>query len=1091
MKIKKNDNKNGRSMGRGPGIIGKGMRRLAGLMLAAAFVIGTFVGVKSMSVSRAENSSGSDYEDMSVDPTTRGEGYSSVLYNNTNGLPTSEANAIAETEEGFIWIGSYSGLIRYDGNTFERIDSTTGITSVVSLYVDSKNRLWIGTNDNGVAVMDKGEYTHYNNVEGLKSSSIRSIVEDNDGNIFIATTHGIGMIDSEMVLHALDEPQINEDYICELRLGSDGVIYGETIEGAIFTIENQKLSGYYDSAKLEIDDIYTVLPDEHKPGYVYIGTRNSELFHGNLKKGIVGMEKIDLKPLTVVKSMEQIRDQLWICADNGIGVVEDGNLKILEKLPMNNSIDHMLLDYQGNLWFTSSRQGVMKIVPNQFTDIFEWYNLEARVVNSTCVSAGKLFIGSDSGLVVIDKDDIIESIPLTEVTTQDNELKKKTDLIELLDDVRIRSIIRDDEGHVWFSTYSSRGLVEYYDDKVRIYKTQDGLPSDWVRTVYKRSDGAVMVVCSGGLAIIKNGKVEEVYNDRSGLSNTELLTAVEADNGDMILGSDGDGIYVISGNSVRNFGVGDGLESEVIMRIKKDRSRNIFWIITSNSIAYMTEDYKITTINKFPYSNNFDLYENVNGEIWVLSSNGIYVTTADELIANEEIKTVFYSRDNGLPCVSTANSYSGLTEEGVLYISGTTGVAKVNIDEPFENVNNLKMAVPYVEVDGKSYYPDAEGNFVIPSGTKRLTIYSFVYSYSLMNPQVTYYLKGFDHDQITVSRSSLEPMDYTNLDGGNYEFVMILHDSMGRGNSELHISIVKTKAFYEKRWFQLLCAVGAMAFIVGLIVFFVRRKTKALMKKQKEQKLFIREMIEAFAKTIDMKDKYTNGHSTRVAEYTAMLTRELGYDEETVENYYNIALLHDIGKISIPPEVLNKPGKLTDEEFMIIKSHSSQGYRVLKDISIMPDLAIGAGAHHERPDGKGYPKGLKGDEVPRVAQIIGVADTFDAMYSDRPYRKRMNFEKAVSIIKEVSGTQLYSDVVDAFLRLVERGEFRAPDDEGGGSTEDINNIHKKFDKQADRAEGHTSDNNQDGNNQKDKSRNGRNQNGKNQNSMNRNGMNGK
>ena len=206
-------------------------------------------------------------------------------------------------------------------------------------------------------------------------------------------------------------------------------------------------------------------------------------------------------------------------------------------------------------------------------------------------------------------------------------------------------------------------------------------------------------------------------------------------------------------------------------------------------------------------------------------------------------------------------------------------------------------------------------------------------------------------------------------------------------------------------------------------------------------------MIEAFAKTIDMKDKYTNGHSNRVAEYTAMLTKELGYDEETVEKYYNIALLHDIGKIAIPPEVLNKPGKLTDEEFKIIKSHSSQGYRVLKDISIMPELAIGAGAHHERPDGKGYPKGVKGDEIPRVAQIIAVADTFDAMYSDRPYRKRMNFEKAVSIIKEVAGTQLTADVVDAFLRLVEKGEFRAPDDHGGGTTEDINNINKKFDDQ--------------------------------------------
>ena len=153
--------------------------------------------------------------------------------------------------------------------------------------------------------------------------------------------------------------------------------------------------------------------------------------------------------------------------------------------------------------------------------------------------------------------------------------------------------------------------------------------------------------------------------------------------------------------------------------------------------------------------------------------------------------------------------------------------------------------------------------------------------------------------------------------------------------------------------------------------------------------------------------------------------------------------MHDIGKVGVPAEVLNKPGKLTDEEFEMIKSHTSMGYEALKDISIMPELAVGAQAHHERPDGRGYPNNLKSDEIPRVAQIIAVADCFDAMYSNRPYRNRMNFEKVVSIIKDVSGTQLASDVVDAFLRLVEKGEFRDPEDHGGGSMENIENIRKQ------------------------------------------------
>ena len=273
---------------------------------------------------------------------------------------------------------------------------------------------------------------------------------------------------------------------------------------------------------------------------------------------------------------------------------------------------------------------------------------------------------------------------------------------------------------------------------------------------------------------------------------------------------------------------------------------------------------------------------------------------------------------------------------------------------------------------------------------------------------------------------------------------MSLHDSFGRGSNELRVNITKEKAIYETAWFVVMMVFWSILLIAIIAGVVVRFKTKSLEKKQRETQQLIDEIIEAFAMTIDMKDKYTRGHSKRVAEYTADLARELGYDEETVTKYHNIALLHDIGKLGIDYKVLNKDGKLSDEEFTIIKSHSIQGYNLLRKISIMPELAIGAKSHHERPDGRGYPEGLKGEEIPRVAQIIAVADTFDAMYSDRPYRKRMNFDRAVSIIKEVSGTQLQSDVVDAFLRLVDRGFFKAEDDEGGGTTEDINNIHKKF-----------------------------------------------
>ena len=291
--------------------------------------------------------------------------------------------------------------------------------------------------------------------------------------------------------------------------------------------------------------------------------------------------------------------------------------------------------------------------------------------------------------------------------------------------------------------------------------------------------------------------------------------------------------------------------------------------------------------------------------------------------------------------------------------------------------------------------------------------------------------------------TSMVPVDYTNLRGGSYSFILQLQDAMGRSSKEITVPIIKEKKLYEETWFLILSSLVLLTALALVVRFYVRQKTRKLEKQQKETMALVGGITEAFAKVIDMKDRYTNGHSSRVAKYTAILARELGCDEETVEKYYRIALLHDIGKIGVPPEMLNKPGKLTDGEFEIIKSHTTQGYEALKQISIMPELAIGAQAHHERPDGRGYPNHLKGEEIPRVAQIIAVADCFDAMYSNRPYRNRMNFEKAVSIIKEVSGTQLTPDVVDAFLRLVEKGELRDPDDVGGGSMENIENIRNR------------------------------------------------
>ena len=176
-------------------------------------------------------------------------------------------------------------------------------------------------------------------------------------------------------------------------------------------------------------------------------------------------------------------------------------------------------------------------------------------------------------------------------------------------------------------------------------------------------------------------------------------------------------------------------------------------------------------------------------------------------------------------------------------------------------------------------------------------------------------------------------------------------------------------------------------------------------KKTSELESLSLHVVQTLAKTIDAKDAYTNGHSERVAEYSREIAKRYGYDEVRQEEIYMIGLLHDVGKIGVPDTVINKPGRLTDEEFGMIKKHPMKGAEILATVSEMPKLVTGARWHHERFDGTGYPDGLKGEDIPEEARIIAVADAYDAMTSHRSYRDIIPQDHVKSEIEKGMGTQ--------------------------------------------------------------------------------------
>lgn len=199
----------------------------------------------------------------------------------------------------------------------------------------------------------------------------------------------------------------------------------------------------------------------------------------------------------------------------------------------------------------------------------------------------------------------------------------------------------------------------------------------------------------------------------------------------------------------------------------------------------------------------------------------------------------------------------------------------------------------------------------------------------------------------------------------------------------------------------------------------VEKKTLALKKEYERNERLSIQIVQSLSSSIDEKDTYTSGHSMRVAQYSGEIARRSGYSEQEQKEIYMAGLLHDVGKIGVPDAIINKPSRLTDEEYSMIKNHPVMGARILKNITELPSLVTGARWHHERYDGKGYPDGLSGEAIPEAARIIAVADAYDAMTSNRSYRGVLSQEYVRGEIEKGKGTQFDPKFADVMMQMID------------------------------------------------------------------------
>lgn len=204
----------------------------------------------------------------------------------------------------------------------------------------------------------------------------------------------------------------------------------------------------------------------------------------------------------------------------------------------------------------------------------------------------------------------------------------------------------------------------------------------------------------------------------------------------------------------------------------------------------------------------------------------------------------------------------------------------------------------------------------------------------------------------------------------------------------------------------------------------IERYIRDLQNSARENRELFLGTVKSLAAAIDGKDPYTRGHSERVSRMSVAIAQRLGLPDEECEKIRISALLHDVGKIGIDDSILKKPAALTDEEYEIMKQHPQKGYKIMSQIPAMKEFLAGMYMHHEMVNGQGYPQGLRGDEIPLMGRIVAVADTFDAMTTDRPYQRAMVFEEAVAKIQSFVGTRYDAEVVAAFVAACDEGQIR-------------------------------------------------------------------
>ena len=1059
-----------------------------------------------------------------------------VSLNNTG------ARSICQTDDGYVWIGQFAGLNRYDSkelvsyNSFVDSDGEKYSIENVKHLSSYENTLFLVCSS-GLVKMENNTFRRI--LFPDSNVVINDLVMNDSGLLYICSTVGL-------YTYNLDNDSLNKDEKHPENISSIAIYNNYR-----YILKNDSIYDYDDKLIYNGNNGNAVNSACYFNDKLAIATKTGLIYFYDVMNNLMMDTVINLKDVSGKKG-DMVHRFVYSSSDNDLfAACEKGlysiNSKTLEatyakNLENTDKVVDLMIDYEGNLWIASYITGVSIISKSSLVDLlfdidYKVMPEDQRLVYAILKDGNDLYMATEGGIYVYDikTGNIKTNHPLVtkinEIIEYDEQKKREIDSLEkrkvgyaqdynklinndiifsslgyelkdndvvlVLNDSKNENIeyyeyhvagpgldnyykkintipkskvivnitekddiytskceydvripwydVRDIEkykGKIYFATYGS-GLLEYdpVTEEFRQYRGTDINPSDpdvnsnGYYAVAQRCLNAnddYLFIGTATNSIIRFDGTDFIYNDNLPISGAQILYIGESSFGKVTFVASANGIYTINENlEAGSFESIPGIEESTsgILKFYQDGDYfyyniygRLFVIDTNNDnetieikIPYVNSS--ITEINKIKIT---DGDGNITYKYVVASEKQIYII--NDLLA-DNLEYEFYDSSNGLKSSIKGNSSGYYDEEdSIYYFQSQNGVFTYNFKNDVNTRVPLKIQVNSVKVDDKNIIGD---KIIIDKYADRVTFNISVLSFKPTKGYSVYYkLEGVDNEYIKLSDSQLS-VSYTNLSGGSYQFSTYVIDENGQLSNEVTISLVKDKRVYETVWFWVLIIILALLLIGAINFLIIWRRSKQAKKRESELKEITIESIEAIARTIDAKDTYTNGHSIRVGHYSRIIAEELGMEGDELENLYYTALLHDIGKIGIPDAILNKPGRLTDEEFDIMKSHTTKGAKILKDISTIPNIVEGAKYHHEKYGGGGYPEGLKGEDIPYIARIICCADCFDAMATRRVYKDPYPKEKIISEFERCKEIQFDPKIADVVIKLIEEGKLKA------------------------------------------------------------------